>query len=750
MRIVIVSSIFPPDIGGPASHAADLRDALNDRGHFITIVSLCDARAEERGDGIIRFPRQGPWVVRLMAVVRWLIRNRSAYDVIYATGLHSPAVIGARLARRPVVVKVVGDAAWERASRQGLTTLSFDKFQVDPHSSKRVSAMRRLRNWSLRNADAITVPSRYLAEIVQNWTGRDQVEVIPNGVGGPLERFSGVRRSDRLKLAFVGRLVPHKRVPTILDAMARLPDVFLEVIGDGPSRPELEDHARSLGLVDRVSFCGALPRDEVFQRLASSHALILASDYEGLPHTAIESLAVGTPVIATPAGGTTEVVVDQKNGLIIEGATPDAIAATVERLRDDGFLRERLIEGARQDAVRWRFDNTADRVEDLLAHTAMPRPSVMFIGKTSIPRELGADLRAKHRILSKHLRATVITTGPARLRKIDGVRVVTVPRLRPQPLGSLLFYSIVPVAACLATAFGRGRAMVVQSPYEGFGACLSARLLPKRLRPRLVVEVHGDWRTAGRLYGSRFRRLVAPLAEACASWTLKRADRVRVVSDAMEELVRATGYGGTVDKFVAFSTFDIFLVPDAAPAPERTRVAFVGVLQASKGVDIILDAWPSVLHRVPNAELTVAGNGPMSEELRRQAARLGINESVRFLPATSREGVRELLDDSSCVVLPSRSEGLGRLVIEAMARSRPVVATRVGGIPELVEHGHTGLLVDPGDPEDLARSLAAILRDPKRARKMGQEGRARALALDPARNFESGIERLARWIGPQR
>ncbi|MBA3738295.1 MAG: hypothetical protein H0W97_06975, partial [Actinobacteria bacterium] len=90
-------------------------------GHSVTVATLWDGAETERSPGLIRFPRRWPWPARLATVTTWLVTNRDRYDVIYATGLHPAAVAGAHLAGKAVVVKIVGDAAWERGRRLGLT-----------------------------------------------------------------------------------------------------------------------------------------------------------------------------------------------------------------------------------------------------------------------------------------------------------------------------------------------------------------------------------------------------------------------------------------------------------------------------------------------------------------------------------------------------------------------------------------------------------------------------------------------------
>ncbi|MGH2652384.1 MAG: glycosyltransferase, partial [Actinomycetota bacterium] len=108
LRLVLVTGIYPPDIGGPATHAGDLVHEFRQRDHRVVVVSHCDGLRERREPGSIRFPRRWPWPRRHAAVVSWLFRNRNRYDVVYAIGLHPSAVAGALMARRPVVVKVAG------------------------------------------------------------------------------------------------------------------------------------------------------------------------------------------------------------------------------------------------------------------------------------------------------------------------------------------------------------------------------------------------------------------------------------------------------------------------------------------------------------------------------------------------------------------------------------------------------------------------------------------------------------------
>jgi glycosyltransferase involved in cell wall biosynthesis len=684
-----------------------------------------------------------------MAVISWLVRNRRRYDVIYATGLHVPAVIGARLAGRPVVVKIVADPAWERASCLGLVDDDFETYQGTGPKGRRDRLMRALRDWTVTRASAVTVPSESLVSVVETWQSGagPSVRRIPNGVLAP----AGLppRRdvsSQQLDVVFVGRLIALKRVDLLLEAVALCLGVHLTVVGDGPERDRLVALAADLAVGQRVQFAGALPQKAVLAELARADVLVMASEHEGLPHVALEALAMGTPVVASPAGGTAEVIVDGENGRLVHPPTPEAFAKVLAELRDVPDALKELTEGARASGERWRFEYCADAIEAIMRELSPPeKPPMLNVSKSLIGEPPTVTVERSFEVVSRHLDATFFATGRKGVRRIQGVRVVTLPSLRPRLLGGAFFYASAPILATVMAAAQGGSVVVCQSPYEGFGLLLLRRLVPTHRRPRVVVEVHADWRTASRLYGSHWRRLLSPLADRVAAWSVREADRVRIIGTFTEDLVRRAGRQGPLEQYVAFSEYDAFLDPALRPVPSTPSAAFVGILERYKAPDLLIAAWARVLDRLPDAHLRIIGAGPMGAMLRRRVRESGLDGSVEFHGHVPQRELVELLDGSTCLVLPSPSEGLGRVILEAMARGRPVVGSRSGGIPELIEDGVTGRLFTPGDPQALADALVEILTDPERASAMGRQGRALVEARDPAGEFEAGVERLAAW-----
>jgi glycosyltransferase involved in cell wall biosynthesis len=166
--------------------------------------------------------------------------------------------------------------------------------------------------------------------------------------------------------------------------------------------------------------------------------------------------------------------------------------------------------------------------------------------------------------------------------------------------------------------------------------------------------------------------------------------------------------------------------PEPAPYPGGSRLLFVGRLVPVKGIETLLRAFDNARRERPDLTLDIVGDGPLRQELEALAADLGLGSSVRFLGRV--ENARHEMERAAAVVVPSLGEGFGMVALEASERGRPVIATSVGGLPEIVEDGRTGVLVPRGDVAALAAALVALVDDPARAEAYGRAARERALA----------------------
>jgi glycosyltransferase involved in cell wall biosynthesis len=200
--------------------------------------------------------------------------------------------------------------------------------------------------------------------------------------------------------------------------------------------------------------------------------------------------------------------------------------------------------------------------------------------------------------------------------------------------------------------------------------------------------------------------------------TARRFDRVIAISDSLRAFVAETAAAPA-------STVRYGLRAPAVPVVERAprELLAVGRLEPQKGMDVLLRALREIVVEFPNVRLRIAGEGGERAALERQARELGLGDRVAFLGL--RDDVISLMAQSALLVHGARWEGFGLVLLEAMAAGTPIVATRVGGVAEVVADGATGLLVAPEDPSALAAGVLALLRDPARARAMGAAGRRR-------------------------
>jgi len=347
VRVLIVSGIWPPDVGGPASHAPDVAQFLHDRGHEVEVVTTADAPPAEEAYRVMAVPRRHRVGVRHYRGAALVHHRARKADVVYTTGMFGRSAFGATLARKPYVVKLTADPAFERSRRRGLVGGDVEDFQRGGGGPVGF-VLRRARDAELKRAAYIFCPSAYLRRLVLAWgIPPERVSVLPNPVPSvpDLPDREELRRTFGLNgatLVFAGRLTAQKSLGRALESVAAAEGVGLVIAGDGPDREDLERRAQELGLGDRVRFLGRQPRRRIVELFRAADAAILSSSWENFPHTVVEALAVGTPVLAMEAGGVGEVVRDGENGLLVPAGDGAQLAEAVRRYFADDALRERL------------------------------------------------------------------------------------------------------------------------------------------------------------------------------------------------------------------------------------------------------------------------------------------------------------------------------------------------------------------------------------------------------------------------
>ena len=337
---------------------------------------------------------------------------------------------------------------------------------------------------------------------------------------------------------------------------------------------------------------------------------------------------------------------------------------------------------------------------------------VLFVGRTRYRLPLPSWLERKWDAVGDALDYRVLASAADGARSSGRFELIG----RSAAADGFAFYVRLPFRVRRAIRRFRPEAIVAEDPRTATLVMLGRRLAGGP-RAKVICEVHGNWRHSTRLYGAGGRRLLSPVVDALDRYGIRNADAVRALSLYTATLVKAERGEVPEAVFPTYTDLSVFTEKRVRPLPETPTALFVGVLERYKNIDGLVAAWRRVADRLPDARLVVVGRGPLQAEVEKLAAELpGRVELIAELPP---EGVSATLDDATLLVLPSRHEGLGRVVIEAFARGRGVVASRAGGVLDLVDDGVQGLLVDPEDTVGLAGALATVLSQRKVAERLG-------------------------------
>lgn len=379
-----MTGTFHPDAGGPPTYLYHLLPELVARGHTLSVVTGGDpATPHIYPYPVTRISLQQPVPRRLLAMAREALRQGREADLLFVSDYGLPAALANLWLRKPMVLKVVSDFAWEFSVRHGWVPdqTTIDDFQGARYGP-RVALLRAVQRAYVAAARRVIVPSRYIESVVTGW-GIDprRVQVIYNAPQlGDYDALPD-RESLRAELGMEGptvvcvaRLTAWKGVDGLVRALGTVrrdvPGASLWVLGEGPERARLEALAREEGLAECVHFTGQVPRERVARTLKAADAFALFSSYEGLPHVVLEAMAAGTPVVASAAGGTPETMRDGESGLLVPVGDETALAGALVRVLTDSALARRLVAGGKAELDRFSMDTMVARTEALFRETA--------------------------------------------------------------------------------------------------------------------------------------------------------------------------------------------------------------------------------------------------------------------------------------------------------------------------------------------------------------------------------------------
>lgn len=374
MRICVVyDCLFPYTVGGAERWYRNLAERLAADGHDVTYLTLRQWPRGERGEVAgVRVVEAGPRLAlytgggrrRILpplafgAGVLWHLLTRGhRYDVVHTASFPYFSLLAASLVRRPARFRLVVD--WHE-----LWTRDYWREYLGPAGGEVGYAVQRL---------CLRVPQRAFcfsclhARRLEGAGVNGDLTVLEGEYAGPLEPREPQRAET--KVVFAGRHIPEKRVAALVPALAhareRIPELRGEIFGDGPNREEVLRLRAELGLDDAIDVPGFVTAERVERSLASALCMVLPSRREGYGMVVVEAAASGTPsvVVGDPDNAATDLVSDGENGYIAPSASPEDLAAAIERVHAGGEeLRKRTAEWFRANAERLSFAGSMERV----------------------------------------------------------------------------------------------------------------------------------------------------------------------------------------------------------------------------------------------------------------------------------------------------------------------------------------------------------------------------------------------------
>ncbi len=633
---------------------------------------------------------------------RWLLSGhlrRKQIQVAHSFDFYTNLTLvpAARWAGVPVVIgsqRQLGDLLSRAQSKAQLAAFRF----CDAVVSNSEAAAARLVSTGLPRAKI-----RIIGNALSPTAFADTAPLVP--------RPHGV-----LRVGMIARMnARHKNHHEFLRAAAMLhrsfPCAEFLLAGDGPLRHELEVAANALGIADQVTFLGDRP--DVAAVLASLDVTLVPSDSESLSNVVLESMAAGVPVVATRVGGNPELV-GADRGLLVPARDAEALAvATMQLLNNPAKRAEMGANGKSFADKNFSGESITRKYQNLYTEllykkgsrpathcipgdrirVAIVAPSLRYVGGQSVQ----ADLLLRRWHDDPEVEARFIPVDP---QFPAGLRwVARVPGLR----------TIVRTPLYL-TGLWRGLrhadvAHVFSASYSSFlVAVLPAWIVATIKGKKVLINYHSG--------EARDHLRSSPIARA----VLRRADRVITPSRHLVDIFREFG----------LQAHPVSNIVDVSQFAYRERNPLRPHLICTRGfhryycIDVVVKAFAKVKSAFPEAQLDLIGGGSLESDVRRLVSDLNLS-GVNFCGVVSRDEIGTRYDQADIFINASYLDNMPVSVLEAFASGTPVISTSPEGMRYLVEHGRTGLLSPPGEPDALADNVLRVLRDPQLGLTLGSK-----------------------------
>ena len=611
----------------------------------------------------------------------------------------------AKLARVPVVI----------GSHRQLGDL------LTPNQFRAQMAMFRL-------CDRVVCNSRAAADrLAQAGLPEGKLVVVGNGL--PAQAFAETaamppRREGILRVGMIARMnAKYKNHSIFLRAAARAREKFanLEIVlvGDGPLRTELEAEALQLGLQDSVIFLG--DRRDIAATLAGMDVSVVPSVSESLSNVMLESMAAGTPVVATAVGGNIELGGSER-ALLVPPGDEEALATALERLLADPSLRLAMGRNARQFAQQ-KFTIESVREQYLTVY-----------GEALASRNLRTRLKVKKDSQAQPASRVKVAFVAPSLRYVGGQAVQADLLMRNWKDDPAVEASFIPVDPDPPYGLGwvervPGLRTILREPrymvnlWRRLKSADVVHIFSASYSSFLLAPVPAWW--IARLRGKRM--LINYRSGECRDHLRGSSIARRVLKDT-DRLVVPSGYLVDVLGEFGLTAQAIPNIVDATQFSFRVRNPLRPHLVCTRGfhpyycVDIVVRAFAEVQKTFPDARLDLVGSGPLENDICDLVKEMKLT-GVDFKGVAGRTEIGRFYDGADIFINASHLDNMPVSILEAFASGMPVITTEPESMRYLVEHERTGLLSPPGDAEALAWNVVRVLRDAELAGRLVSNAR---------------------------
>lgn len=556
---------------------------------------------------------------------------------------------------------------------------------------------------------------------------KSRIDVIANGID--TEQFQPAKTTSTnngtIVIGTAGSLSPVKNQALLIRACAELSkfgiDINLRLAGEGLERSHLLELSESQGIGDRVHLLGQIADVSGFlQRL---DIFVLPSDSEAHPNALLEAMSCGLPCISTHVGGVPEMLEWGRCGHLVQAGDLDGLIEAIRQLANDPVGRKTLGNAAlKRVSANYSLDqmvnhyaklygwDDADHGSDIAEPTlntlSSRIPRVVMLGP--MPPLIGGMATVVNNLnkssLAERCKLTVLNNGkttPEDRHLISGVA------------------SQLKLIAQLMTTIRRQRAQILHlhtcSGFTFWRDC-THMLLARILRCQGIWHVHGG-------FFDKFVAKMGSCQKALIEIAFKMAPCIIVLSN--EWLKRLSSILPAANWQIVSNGV---MTPENVGRFSQTKQVFlfVGNLSRQKGVDDLIAATAAACRSGFRGTVHLAGGETsLGQRMRVEALirRFNVQKQVKLLGIISCTRKIKALEQADCLILPSYAEALPMAILEGMSYGLPIISTRVGGIPEVITEGVEGLLVDPGNIQDLANAMLVLDQDLELRRKMGKAAR---------------------------